>query len=74
MTSNGEPTKETLQAWHDDPSNWKLGFLYYNPKDTRLFPPKRWGWGLTVNFANPISILSMVGLVIIFVVIAKLIK
>lgn len=45
----------------ENPENWKLGILYYNKKDHRLFPPKRWknlGW--TINFANPYSILVFI--------------
>lgn len=54
------PSKETQEKWIIDPSNWKWGIFYYNPADKRIFPPKRFkalGW--TVNFANPISILSL---------------
>ena len=54
--------KMTLNAWHDDPANWKLGIFYFNKEDTRLFPPKRFGIGWTINFANPNSILSLLAL------------
>lgn len=43
----------------DEKNPWKLGFIYYNPEDKRIFPPKRrpeFGW--TVNFANWKSILA----------------
>jgi len=39
-------------------SKWIFGIFYFNPKDKRIFPPKRisaLGW--TVNFANPYSII-----------------
>jgi uncharacterized membrane protein len=36
-----KPTQEDFDNWHKDPNNWYLGFLYYNPKDKRLLPPKR---------------------------------
>ncbi len=67
-----KPDKETLKQWHDDPANWKLGVFYYNKKDKRIFPPKRisvLGW--TVNFANPLSILFMLAIIISIFVIGK---
>jgi uncharacterized membrane protein len=56
MKLTEKPSQETLEAWYDDPSNWKLGVFYYNKQDKRIFPPKRVrGMGWTVNFANPNS-------------------
>jgi uncharacterized membrane protein len=63
-----KPDKETLEAWHNDPANWRMGVFYYNKKDKRIFPPKRlaiMGW--TINFANPYSYLTFLLLVIFFV-------
>lgn len=40
-------------------SPWKLGFIYYNREDKRIFPPKRTKMGWTINFANPWSIIAM---------------
>lgn len=40
-----------------DSSHWKLGFIYFNKDDKRIFPPKRIGLGWTVNFANPASVI-----------------
>lgn len=54
-----EPSEEEKDNWHNNPNNWVWGMFYYNPKDSRLFPPKKmkdWGW--TINFANPKSILA----------------
>jgi uncharacterized membrane protein len=70
METNEKPDKETMNAWHDDPSNWKLGIFYYNKMDKRLFPPKRvryFGW--TVNFANPYSVLVLLGIIILIIAI-----
>lgn len=54
-----KPSKETLEKWNQDPNNWKLGCLYFNPDDHRIFPPKRIpGMGWTVNFANPKSVVA----------------
>ena len=41
MKNDEKPDQETLNSWHSDPSNWKLGIFYYNRKDKRIFPPKR---------------------------------
>lgn len=69
-----EPNEFTLKEWHDDPKNWKLGIFYFNRKDKRLFPPKRFYGGWTLNFANPYSIIATVVLVVLIIVIAKAIK
>ena len=60
------PSKETLDKWHKDPNNWKLGLIYYNKEDKRTFPPRKYGWtGWTVNFANPTSIIVTVFVIIL---------
>lgn len=56
----------------DDDSNWKWGIFYYNKNDKRILPPKRnksLGW--TVNFANPLSILFMLLIIILIIVLSK---
>ena len=35
-----------------NPNHWRLGPLYFNRQDRRLFVPQRYGYGWTVNFAN----------------------
>lgn len=75
MNLNQKPDFETLNRWHDDPSNWKYGIFYYNKEDKRIFPPKRialLGW--TVNFANPYSYLSLIGLIIVIYCLAGYLK
>ncbi len=49
----------------DNPSNWKWGIFYYNKQDNRLFPPKRYGFGWTINFANPNSVFFFVAILIL---------
>lgn len=69
------PTPETLKEWHDNSANWKWGVLYYNPEDPRIFPPKRisaFGW--TVNFANPRSYLTLVGIVAVIAITTHLLQ
>ena len=71
MKSTNKPDKETYEIWRNDPKNWKLGIFYFNKLDRRIFPPKRMqGMGWTVNFANPLSILSLFGLVIAIIALA----
>ena len=75
MEQNNNPTQETLDQWHNDPSNWKLGIFYYNKQDKRLFPPKRSKQlGSTVNFANPMSILAVILLVAAIWIVIKFYK
>lgn len=41
--------EDQYEGW-DDPANWIWGILYFNPKDKRIFPPKRDKYaGWTVN-------------------------
>jgi uncharacterized membrane protein len=73
--NNSQPTKEKPNVWHNDPANWKWGLFYYNKNDKRIFPPKRiaaLGW--TVNFANPYSILVMLGIIFFILAFVTIIK
>jgi uncharacterized membrane protein len=68
MTSKEKPSKETLEKWHKDPNNWIFGIFYYNKEDKRILPPKRIAWmGWTVNFANTISVVIFVLLLIVII-------
>ncbi|KAA0127485.1 hypothetical protein FY557_12755 [Chryseobacterium sp. SN22] len=52
-----------------NPLFWKFGLFYYNKKDKRVFPPERYGFGWTVNFANPRSVIAFsVILILIFII------
>jgi uncharacterized membrane protein len=69
------PEKETLDRWHDNPANWKFGVFYYNKEDKRWFRPKRLRWtGWTVNFAQPLSVISIFALVAILVGLSTLFR
>jgi hypothetical protein len=46
-----------------DDANWKLGFIYFNRSDPRVFVPKRFGVGNTVNFAKPAAWLFLAGII-----------
>lgn len=70
--NENKPDKETLDFWRKDPNNWKLGIFYFNPKDKRIFPPKRiaqFGW--TINFANPFSVLIIVAITLVTLLIIR---
>lgn len=72
MESKEKPSEETLNQWHADPDNWRLGIFYFNRRDKRIFPPKKikaLGW--TVNFANPISVLSIILIVVLVYVLSR---
>lgn len=71
MNTDNEPSEETKNQWQNDPDNWIWGIFYYNPKDRRLFPPKKvkeFGW--TTNFANPNSVFTLIMLIAVLIVIA----
>jgi uncharacterized membrane protein len=62
--------QEILDSMAKNPSNWR-GILYFNRKDPRLivqkqFPPLGW----TLNFANPLTYLLIISIVLIVVVVA----
>lgn len=41
----------------DDDKLWIFGVFYYNPEDSSIMVPKRFGFGYTINFGNPISLI-----------------
>lgn len=45
-------------------------FFYYNPDDKRIFVPKRSGGGYTINFANPLSIVTVIAIMLAIIIIA----
>ncbi|WEK68685.1 MAG: DUF5808 domain-containing protein [Candidatus Chryseobacterium colombiense] len=55
-------------------SHWKFGLFYYNKEDKRIFPPKRFGYGWTINFANPLSISAFLLILVIIGVISLLLN
>lgn len=68
MDSQDEPSKETIDEWQKDPSNWILGIFYFNKKDKRIFPSKRLSFlGWTVNFANPFSVLTLIAIILLII-------
>jgi uncharacterized membrane protein len=75
MNHNSQPTEEEKNNWHNDPDNWIWGLFYYNPKDKRMFPPKKmkeFGW--TINFANPNSVFLTVVFILILMILSESVK
>jgi uncharacterized membrane protein len=65
--------RSLYESMAKDPSNYKWGIFYYNPADPRVWLPKRVKWfGWTLNFANWMSYLVLIGIVA-FAVLATLI-
>lgn len=75
MTTEEKPTKETFENFYKDPKNWKLGILYFNKEDNRLFPPKRYRYfGCSINFLSIKSILANLTIVALIVLVAVYLK
>lgn len=54
-------TREEVDSWmrkHD-------AFVYYNPSDKNVFVRKRFGIGWTLNLGNPMSYVTMAGLIVV---------
>lgn len=56
----------------DDDSLWKAGVIYYNPDDSAILVPKRFGYGYTINMAHPVSWLFIIVLIIVVVTVLLL--
>ncbi len=70
-----DPDRETSERWRKDPNNWICGIFYFNKEDKRIFPPKKIEWmGWTINFANPKSVLYMIGFILFFIFLTTLIS
>lgn len=46
--------------------------IYYNDEDSNFFVPKAYGFGFTVNFANPLTWIFVIA-IILFSIISKFI-
>lgn len=72
MENENEPSEETKERWIKDPDNWIWGIFYYNPKDKRIFPPKKikeFGW--TTNFANPNSVFVLLVIMAVLITLGQ---
>jgi len=62
-------TKEPLnKIIRDDDKYYKLGVIYFNPRDPAIFVEKRFGIGWTFNFGNPISWGILLIIIVIIVI------
>lgn len=59
--------RERIQQLRDDDSNWKLGLLYFCPRDPAFLIPKRFGIGWTLNFGSPWSLLFLIVVIAVLV-------
>ncbi|GAA0370366.1 DUF1648 domain-containing protein [Bacillus horti] len=64
-SNNGTAGVESI----DEDRYWKLGVIYFNPKDPATFVEKRFGVGWTVNFARPLAWISLGGIILFTVLI-----
>lgn len=65
--------QDELDKMGNNPDNYKWGIFYFNPKDYRVFVPKRikiLGW--TLNFAKPYSYLVILGIIITAIIVGIL--
>jgi uncharacterized membrane protein len=73
ILSKANSKQEEFNRWHDNSENWKAGIFYYNKADNRIFVPKRLeslGW--TINFANPLSVITFVVLIIVLLILTNI--
>lgn len=58
----------------NDDRYWKLGSFYYNPEDPAVWVEKRFGIGMTMNFAKPqayLFLVAILGLIFLIPLLAK---
>ncbi len=56
-----------------DPTNYKVGIIYFNRKDQRILVPKRIiGMGWTLNFANIYTYVLILGLIFVALIFIRL--
>jgi uncharacterized membrane protein len=56
---------ENKAVRRDEDQYWKLGIIYFNPEDPALIVEKRFGVGWTLNFARPVALIIIVGIVVV---------
>ena len=48
-----------------DAANWRVGTFYFSRRDSRAFVPKRHALlGATINFAKPIGVAFLLGILV----------
>lgn len=66
---NFEETNDKITDLDED-SYWKGGIIYFNKNDPSIFVEKRFGIGWTLNFANPLGYLIVIGPLILILLIS----
>ncbi len=62
-------TNEEIEAWRQE--HHRAG--YFNPDDSRIFVPKGYGVGITVNWGNPLTFIVVIAFVAIIVLVKILV-
>ncbi len=60
--------EQTSYISPDEDRYWKFGLFYFNRNDPSFFVEKRFGIGVTVNFARPTNWLFLLGIITIIVI------
>jgi len=63
-----DPKQEASINNADLDKYWKAGIFYWNPQDPAIFVEKRFGVGWSMNFANPLSWIIFIGILLIVLV------
>lgn len=58
-------TNEEIEAWRE--KHHRAG--YFNPDDSRIFVPKGYGVGVTVNWGNPVTYIVVIAFLAIVVLV-----
>jgi hypothetical protein len=66
-------TPEEIEAIWKDRQNCKWGF-YYCRADPRVIVPRRRIWGWTINFARPSAIPALLGMMVLIVLPASIVR
>ncbi len=66
IKSSGTSQKNVMRR--DDDRFWKMGQIYINREDPSLFVEKRFGVGWTLNFAHPLSYITLIVIILLSVI------
>ncbi len=64
--------EEKKEEKKEEESSHYFLIFYWNPKDKRLFVPKRYGYGWTINFANPWAVVALIAIMVAIELIIRL--
>jgi len=67
--TQGDDTKEVSNF--DSDYHWKAGLFYYNKNDPSLFVEKRFGIGWTINFAQPLGYVLIIGPLVLIILVTS---